>query len=354
MPHTTPTTSDSPAPDERPVNEHPVDERGGDPQRVTVTGVDVQIDAAAAPAATGPATVTPAHHRRSAALRTAVGHARRAATVFTPSPYRPGDGGAAAQPLDRTPRSMRAAALIAGLVVVSLAFGFSIFYHSNGTRHRQQNPAGALVGAPNDGSAGAIPAPLTPSVFSTTVPPSGAPASQPARSKPSSTPHAGGGAAAGGVAAADHVHAVASPAPAKPSASTAPATSNSTPTYRIVGHWQGLCIDVPNFNGVPGQRLQVARCNGLSAQNWIFPGDGTIRIYGLCMDVAGGSTASGTPIQLARCNGGSAQRFDLNKSYDLVALGADKCVDITDWGGDGTPLQLWTCRGTTNQKWDRR
>ncbi|NUT94558.1 MAG: RICIN domain-containing protein, partial [Saccharothrix sp.] len=123
-------------------------------------------------------------------------------------------------------------------------------------------------------------------------------------------------------------------------------------TSRIIG-WQDKCIDVPNSNAVDGQRLQLWDCNGTNAQNWTFPGDGTIRAFGLCMDVAWGSRDNGAAIQLATCSGNPAQQFVLSAAGDLVNPQANKCVDVTSWGGTGTPLQQWECTGGANQKWRR-
>ncbi|MEJ2852851.1 MULTISPECIES: ricin-type beta-trefoil lectin domain protein [unclassified Saccharothrix] len=127
-------------------------------------------------------------------------------------------------------------------------------------------------------------------------------------------------------------------------------TTSGGMTRRIVG-WQDKCIDVPNSNGVDGQRLQLWDCNGTNAQNWTFPGDGTIRAFGLCMDVAWGSRDNGAAIQLATCSGNPAQQFVLSAAGDLVNPQANKCVDVTSWGGTGTPLQQWECTGSSNQKW---
>ncbi|MDU0292853.1 ricin-type beta-trefoil lectin domain protein, partial [Saccharothrix longispora] len=121
-------------------------------------------------------------------------------------------------------------------------------------------------------------------------------------------------------------------------------TTGGGGTSRIIGY-QGKCIDVPNANGVEGQRLQVWDCNGTNAQNWTFPGDGTVRAFGLCMDVAWGSRDNGAAIQLARCSGNPAQQFVLSGAGDLVNPQANKCVDVTSWGGSGTPLQQWECLG---------
>ncbi|WP_083959161.1 ricin-type beta-trefoil lectin domain protein [Herbidospora mongoliensis] len=129
-------------------------------------------------------------------------------------------------------------------------------------------------------------------------------------------------------------------------------TGGGGATSRLIG-WQDKCVDVPNSNGADGQRLQLWDCNGTNAQNWTFPGDGTVRAFGLCMDVAWGSTANGAVVQLATCSGNAAQQFVLSGAGDLVNPQANKCVDVTGWGGPGTPLQLWECNGGANQKWRR-
>ncbi|MFY1653641.1 ricin-type beta-trefoil lectin domain protein [Solwaraspora sp. WMMB762] len=130
-------------------------------------------------------------------------------------------------------------------------------------------------------------------------------------------------------------------------------TTGSGSTSRIIG-LADKCIDVPNSNGVDGQYLQLYRCNGTNAQNWTFPGDGTIRALGLCMDVAWGSTANGAVVQLANCSGNPAQQWVLSGAGDLVNPQANKCVDVVDWNtADGARLIIYECHGGANQKWRR-
>ncbi|WNV82957.1 ricin-type beta-trefoil lectin domain protein [Umezawaea sp. Da 62-37] len=129
-------------------------------------------------------------------------------------------------------------------------------------------------------------------------------------------------------------------------------TTGGGSSNRIIGY-QDKCVDVPNSNGAQGQRLATWDCNGGANQNWTFAGDGTVRALGLCMDVNGGGNANGTAIQLWGCNGSAAQQFVLSGAGDLVNPQANKCVDITGFGGIGTPLELWDCTGGANQKWRR-
>ncbi|WP_086750333.1 RICIN domain-containing protein [Streptomyces scabiei] len=125
--------------------------------------------------------------------------------------------------------------------------------------------------------------------------------------------------------------------------------------FRIIGQASNRCVDVTdakNGKGKDGTPLQIWDCAGTANQKWDFRGDGTVRSLGLCMDVAWGSRDDGAVIQVARCSGNPAQQFVLSTAGDLVNPQADKCVDVKDNGtGDGARLQLWTCAGTPNQKW---
>ncbi|MGH3737373.1 MAG: ricin-type beta-trefoil lectin domain protein [Micromonosporaceae bacterium] len=131
-------------------------------------------------------------------------------------------------------------------------------------------------------------------------------------------------------------------------------TTGGGGTSRLIGQHSGKCIDVPYSNGADGQYLWIWTCNGTAAQNWTFPGDGTIRAFGLCMDVAWGSIQNGAVIQLAHCSGNPAQQFVLSGAGDLVNPQANKCVDVQNWGtANGSRLILWECHGGANQKWRR-
>lgn len=125
--------------------------------------------------------------------------------------------------------------------------------------------------------------------------------------------------------------------------------------FAIIGKGSNRCVDVTdakNGKGKDGTPLQIWDCAGTANQKWDFRGDGTVRSLGLCMDVAWGSRDDGAVIQLARCSGNPAQQFVLSTAGDLVNPQADKCVDVKDNAtGDGARLLLWTCAGTPNQKW---
>nr|WP_239149541.1 RICIN domain-containing protein [Streptomyces sp. SID12501] len=120
----------------------------------------------------------------------------------------------------------------------------------------------------------------------------------------------------------------------------------------IAGYPSSRCIEISSHSGTDGSPLRLWDCGSSSWQKWVFKSDGSVRSMGLCMDAANAGTANGTRVQLAFCNGGSAQQFNLNNSHDLVSIRAGKCVDAVDKGtGNGTRLQLWDCEGSSNQKW---
>jgi hypothetical protein len=134
-----------------------------------------------------------------------------------------------------------------------------------------------------------------------------------------------------------------------------PSASATAVGQEIIGKGSNRCVDVPNSEdgkGRDGTQLQLWDCAAGANQKWDFRGDGTVRSLGMCMDVAWGSKDDGAHIQLARCSGNPAQQFVLSTAGDLVNPQADKCVDAVDNGtANGTKLQLWSCAGTPNQKW---
>ncbi len=77
-----------------------------------------------------------------------------------------------------------------------------------------------------------------------------------------------------------------------------------------------LCLDVPGFNTVSGQRLQMYPCNGGINQVWkVFNHDSqsaTIRPAAntsLCLDVENGIKTNQSPIQLYGCTGAAHQAW---------------------------------------------
>ncbi|MFE7645512.1 ricin-type beta-trefoil lectin domain protein [Streptomyces phaeoluteigriseus] len=194
------------------------------------------------------------------------------------------------------------------------------------------SPVESAPSAPKtDASAAPLPSPEAPS----------APAEQEDTDTSGSTGASGSGGSGGGGTTGGGTAPKASPKP--------------VPGQLIIGQASDRCVDVTGSQdgkGRDGTPLQIHDCSGTANQKWVFKGDGTVRSLGMCMDVAWGSREDGAVIQLARCSGNPAQQFVLSTAGDLVNPQADKCVDVKDGGtGNESKLQLWTCSGTPNQKW---
>ncbi|MEV0205057.1 ricin-type beta-trefoil lectin domain protein [Streptomyces sp. NPDC050788] len=191
------------------------------------------------------------------------------------------------------------------------------------------------------------PGPSPSPALSTAPTPSTTPSATTGGGDPGNDTDAGGSGGGGGGGGA--------PAPAKKNTAKPEKSATPVPGQLIIGQGSDRCIDVTDAqNGVgkDGKQLQIWDCAGSANQKWDFRGDGTVRSLGMCMDVAWGSKEDGAHIQLARCSGNPAQQFVLSQAGDLVNPQADKCVDVVDnKTGNGAKLQLWTCAGTPNQKW---
>ncbi|WP_432978591.1 ricin-type beta-trefoil lectin domain protein [Dactylosporangium sp. CA-233914] len=114
----------------------------------------------------------------------------------------------------------------------------------------------------------------------------------------------------------------------------------------------GKCMDVSNAGTANGTKIQIWGCNGTGAQQWSFPGDGSVRALGKCLDVTSGATANGTKLQLYDCNGTGAQQWTyVSGSQALRNPQSGRCVDDPSSSTtDGTQLQLWDCNATNAQR----
>ncbi|MEU8710323.1 ricin-type beta-trefoil lectin domain protein [Streptomyces sp. NPDC048565] len=128
------------------------------------------------------------------------------------------------------------------------------------------------------------------------------------------------------------------------------------PGSHIIGRAANLCVEATgqvNGKARDGTHLTVQKCEENGNQKWEFlKDDRTVRSLGLCMDVAWGSKDDGAVIQLARCSGNPAQEFVMSEAGDLVNPQANKCVDAMEDGRtEKAELRLWTCSGKPDQKW---
>ncbi|MFK4106434.1 ricin-type beta-trefoil lectin domain protein [Streptomyces sp. NPDC019531] len=129
--------------------------------------------------------------------------------------------------------------------------------------------------------------------------------------------------------------------------------SASVVAYQLVSGKAGKCLSADRASD--GAALYIWDCDGSREQKWSFDKDGTIRLKGLCMDVADASLDKGAVVQLARCSGNSAQQFLLKSNKKLFAVSSGFCLDVW-WGksDNGTPVKTWDCiDGQVNQAWTR-
>src|ERR1700724_2259096 len=81
----------------------------------------------------------------------------------------------------------------------------------------------------------------------------------------------------------------------------------------------GHCIEVPNRDFVQDQGLQMADCNGSSAQNFNYdPASLHLTIGGLCVDANGGQP--GALVKLSACAGGANQAWKAEQKGNFTKL----------------------------------
>ena len=112
----------------------------------------------------------------------------------------------------------------------------------------------------------------------------------------------------------------------------------------------GKCIDVPANRADATGAMALWDCNGVDGQKYLFPADGTLRVFGRCLQVDG--SADGSTLHLADCTGSRMQQFTFDTSADLMSRPLDKCVEaINTDQPDGALIRIARCGGSSYQKW---
>ena len=125
-----------------------------------------------------------------------------------------------------------------------------------------------------------------------------------------------------------------------------------TRTGRVTAS-NGICLDVAGAGTANGTPIQLAHCNGNTAQQWTVGSDGTVRALGKCLDVSGGGTAAGTPVQLWDCNGTGAQQWThVSGTQALRNPQSTRCLQpVGRVQNDGTRTEIANCDGSAVQRW---
>jgi len=115
----------------------------------------------------------------------------------------------------------------------------------------------------------------------------------------------------------------------------------------------GICLDVAGAATANGTPIQLANCNGNTAQRWTVGSDGSVRALGKCLDVSGGGTAAGTAVQLWECNGTGAQQWShTSGTQALRNPQSGRCLQpVGRVQTDGTRTEIANCDGSTVQRW---
>ncbi len=113
------------------------------------------------------------------------------------------------------------------------------------------------------------------------------------------------------------------------------------------------CIDNNTGSDDDGNKIQIAGCNGTSAQQFQIRDDGTLRIQGKCLNAADAGTADRTLIELRSCSSGSgSQQFLPRADGSLYNPVSGRCVDLGGFNTTpGTQLWLYACNRSAAQRW---
>ncbi|MFC3898265.1 ricin-type beta-trefoil lectin domain protein [Lentzea rhizosphaerae] len=109
------------------------------------------------------------------------------------------------------------------------------------------------------------------------------------------------------------------------------------------------CLDVAGHDPTQNKAI-LWTCNGLTAQSWAAPGDGTLRGEGKCLDVSGANTANDSPVALWECNGHPAQQWLAQQDGTLVNPVSGRCL-TTASAEDGATLKISNCAASELQMW---
>ncbi|MGP3683944.1 LamG-like jellyroll fold domain-containing protein [Streptomyces sp. IBSNAI002] len=129
---------------------------------------------------------------------------------------------------------------------------------------------------------------------------------------------------------------------------TAPSTSSPIHLAGAAAH----CIDNDYGRDTDGNKIQIAGCNGTSAQQFQIRNDGTIQTNGKCLNAAGSGTANTTLIELRSCDSSAGQKFFPRANGALYNPASGRCIDLGNY--DTTPghqLWLFDCNRSPAQTW---
>ncbi|MCX5122905.1 ricin-type beta-trefoil lectin domain protein [Streptomyces sp. NBC_00347] len=112
------------------------------------------------------------------------------------------------------------------------------------------------------------------------------------------------------------------------------------------------CVDNDYASIEDGNKIQIAACNGSSAQEFDLRADGSLRVQGKCVNAVNAGTANTTFLELRTCAGTPAQKFLPRADGSLHNPVSGRCVDLGNYNTTpGTRLWLFDCNGSKSQRW---
>ncbi|MFK4088877.1 PHB depolymerase family esterase [Kribbella sp. NPDC020789] len=133
-------------------------------------------------------------------------------------------------------------------------------------------------------------------------------------------------------------------------------TSSPPPTGAIRSVSAGKCLDVSGAATTPGTQLQIWDCHGGSNQTWTRAASNQLTVYSgsnlQCMTAQNNQSTNGTPVVISPCTGATGQQWRFNTNGTITGLQSGLCLDISNAGtANGSKIILWSCHGGTNQQW---
>jgi peptidoglycan/xylan/chitin deacetylase (PgdA/CDA1 family) len=131
-------------------------------------------------------------------------------------------------------------------------------------------------------------------------------------------------------------------------------TNPPTNTGRTIrpGKAGGQCLTASNSNGAA---VTIQACTGGDNQKWTYSGGSLVVFGGQCLDVPNGNTTPGQKMQTWACaNGNTNQQWSVTGDQRIAWTNRGECLDLTDGvTQSGNLIQVWTCtNNNANQVWN--
>lgn len=129
------------------------------------------------------------------------------------------------------------------------------------------------------------------------------------------------------------------------SAAMAPQPPAAPRTGTIRGQ-NGLCLDLNGGVTTDFNHVQVADCNGTSAQRWTLATDGTLRVLGKCALIVGDDT-----VHIITCDTRATAQWRASGQLLINSANSECLTDPSAGTRSGTAVKVATCSSSASQRW---